>query len=248
LRFFSSRKANKAPGVSVPGAAPILRTDIHSHILPGIDDGAPDLADALAMLALLERLGYTRVITTPHVMADYYPNTPTVVRSSLDRLQEAADAAGLGLSLEAAAEYMLDDGFEQALEVGDMLCFGDRHLLFECPFSQPYPGMRELLFRLELNGYRPVMAHPERYPYWHRERQRLVELHESGVLFQVNILSFAGIYGPAQRRQAEWLASQGMVDLLGTDLHRPAYEAELSRTLAQPLLVDLASRVMNAGL
>ncbi|HRY98436.1 MAG TPA: hypothetical protein P5550_05190 [Bacteroidales bacterium] len=222
----------------------LLGTDLHSHVLPGIDDGARSTADSLAMLSLLASLGYERVITTPHVMEGAYPNSPETISEARQSLEELPP----GLQLFAAGEYMLDEGLMRILEAGDILTLGGRHVLVECPFQQPWPGYREMIFEMQLREYVPVLAHPERYPYWMADPRGLFSLLDAGVLFQVNLMSLGGRYGPEVRRQAESLLQRGMVSYLGSDLHTVASAPDLIRGLASAAVTVHAPRMANRHL
>lgn len=229
-------------------AASVLLTDLHSHILPGIDDGARSLEDSLAMLRLLGNLGYRKVIATPHVMTGVYPNTIHTIRKAEARLRSSDGFDALDVSLQVAAEYMLDEGFAGLLASGELLAFGEAWVLVECSFLQPWPGYRELLFELQLQGYTPVLAHPERYPYWQADSRELDALSDAGVLFQVNLMSLAGRYGSRVRRHSERLLKEGRVSFLGSDLHTVSTAADLIRGLESVSVRTYAAAMLNAKL
>ncbi|MBE0641537.1 MAG: hypothetical protein IH599_05835 [Bacteroidales bacterium] len=236
------------PNDRLASAAGVLVTDLHSHVLPGIDDGARYPEDSLAMLSLLRDLGYKKVITTPHVMTGAYPNTISAIQEAEARLRAEEGFASLGIELQVAAEYMLDEGFGGILAGGDILSFGDRFVLMECSFQQPWPGYRELVFELQLQEFTPVLAHPERYLYWQADPRELLALSDAGVLFQVNLMSLAGRYGPGVRRHAERMLKEGRVSFLGSDLHTVNTAAYLKQGLATPSASAFAPYMLNAGL
>lgn len=243
--FFRNKAANLNNAKS---AAQKLGTDIHSHILPGIDDGAKDSAESFAMLQLMQDLGYQRVITTPHISSDYYPNTRAGIQEVAHTLQEELSQSSLTISLQVAAEYMLDDGFADVYKRGPLLSFGKSYVLVEFPFHQAYPGMKEYLFQLQLDEYQPVLAHPERYHYWIENPKELMELHDAGLIFQVNLMSLTGLYGKPVKRQAENLLKAGMVQLFGSDLHKSASLPDLQAALGSRLVSDYAGSMLNARL
>lgn len=198
-----------------------LETDFHSHLIPGIDDGSKTVADSIAMIKGLSDLGYKRIITTPHVIGDYYPNTPEIIRAGLKKVKKGLKSAGIDIPIEAAAEYFLDDYFEKLLESNsELLSFGNKYILVEfSTFSAPHNG-RDLIFQLKTRGYQPILAHPERYLYFLDQFDQFEKLRTAGCLFQTNLLSLAGHYGDGQKKLGIKLLKSGMVDFLATDLHR----------------------------
>lgn len=230
---FFQRLFGRAEAGAVPGLDALI-TDMHSHVIPGIDDGAGTMEDSLAMLRAFEHLGYRKVITTPHIMTDGFPNTPEQILGGLERVREAAKAANIQLKLEAAAEYYLDETFLPRIEQG-LLTFGGykRYVLFETSYMSKPLSLNEAIFQMNAHKYTPVMAHPERYQYfWEGDAVGAVEaLKERGVKMQVNITSFAGRYSKKAATIARDLARAGLIDFLGTDMHR----ARQGETVAQAL-------------
>ncbi|MFM2136365.1 MAG: hypothetical protein RL021_1765 [Bacteroidota bacterium] len=194
--------------------------DIHSHLIPGIDDGVSNIEESLAMLRGLKELGYRKIITTPHIMSDYYRNTPEIILSGLEKVRAAAAHDGLGLEIHAAAEYYLDEQFVEMVNRKErLLTLGGNHLLFEISYINPPDNLHHLCFELNVQGYMPVLAHPERYPYWYGKEEVYTKLKDQGVLFQLNTNSLVGYYGPAARACAEHLIDRGMIDFIGSDMH-----------------------------
>ncbi len=175
--------------------APQLKIDLHSHLIPGIDDGSQSMEESLNLLKGMEKLGYEKVITTPHIMADSYKNTPDIINRGLLMLRMEAKKANISLSIEAAAEYYLDDGFIQLLQKGNMLTISkDEYLLFETSYMAKPINLEEMIFDIGAAGYVPLLAHPERYRYIKEPEKEYGRLKELGVLFQVNLNSFSGHY------------------------------------------------------
>ena len=139
-----------------------LGTDLHVHVLPGIDDGSPDLETSLQLLHTMKELGYHRLIATPHIYQEFYPNTSAVILEKLDLVQQSAIREGIEIELLAAAEYFLDEYFEQRLLDDDLLSLPGGYVLVEMSFFAPYPSLRQILFDLQLKGFKPILAHPER--------------------------------------------------------------------------------------
>ncbi|MFN3587879.1 MAG: tyrosine-protein phosphatase [Spirosomataceae bacterium] len=210
--FFSS---------SVPTSFPEhLQTDMHAHFLPGIDDGAPDMETALRLIRGLYSLGYSRLVATPHVMAGYYPNTAVSILSAFNQTQAAVQQAGIPISLYVGAEYFIDDSFLALIEQEELLCFGTKRcVLVEMSFVAPAPQWEEAIFALVTKGYQPILAHPERYTYWHRHPKAFQRFIERGAWLQVNISSLLGHYGKPIQQVAKTLWKEGHVSLLGTDIH-----------------------------
>lgn len=214
-----------------PDALMELGTDMHSHVLPGLDDGAENLEQSLELLRELRALGYRKLIMTPHIMGDFYKNTPEGIRTALSALQQAANTAGLeDMTLECAAEYYLDEWFGPRLERGDeMLTFGGdkRYLLVETSYINEPLNLAETIFQLQSRNYQPVLAHPERYTYFYGRFDDLVKVRETGAMLQVNLNSLAGYYSAGAKRVAEKLVDAGLVDMVGTDAHHLKHTATL---------------------
>lgn len=227
-----------------------LVTDVHSHLIPGIDDGAKSLDDSIQLILGLQKMGYKRLITTPHIMHDHYRNNSQIIKSGLIRLKEALSLHKIDIQVEAAAEYYLDDHFENLIEKGDILCFGKKMVLFELSFFEEPKLLDKVVFDLQLNGYKPVLAHPERYSYWHKSIDKLEELHEKGVLLQVNLGSLSGNYGPDVTKVAAHLAHKKMISLLGSDTHHMMHIEMFSRLYTNPLIAKILreNSLLNATL
>lgn len=213
------------------GTYDFLGTDLHSHLLPGIDDGAQDMEQSLSLIQTLLGMGFRKLITTPHVMSDLYPNTPAIIRERLSAVRKAAKEKGIGVELDAAAEYLMDEGFEQLLEEGELLTLPGKRVLVEMSFIAAPPKLDEYLFRLQTKGYRPLLAHPERYLFFRENFGRYKELRDRGCGFQLNLLSLTGYYGKPVRENAVALLKAGLVDFLGTDLHHERHAARLRGAL-----------------
>ena len=223
----------------------VLAADMHSHLLPGLDDGAETLEHSLDLLRALRDLGYRKLVMTPHIMGDFYKNTPEGIRAALKLLREAAAAAGLhDVALECAAEYYLDEFLGRKLADGtEMLTFGGdkRYLLFETSYMNEPLNLFEIIFEMKAQGYQPVLAHPERYTYLYGRFAEIEKMRRDyGVLLQVNLNSLAGYYSPAAKKVAEQLIDGALVDFVGTDTHHLRHTDTLAkRTLVQPYMEKL---------
>jgi protein-tyrosine phosphatase len=197
-----------------------LVSDMHSHLIPGIDDGAPDQETSLELIGGLMELGYKKLITTPHVNADVFRNTSGIIGDGQTAILHALQQKRMSVEFRAAAEYLMDDQFAKTLsESGSFLTLKDNLVLVELSFVVPALNLKDMLFQMQLNGYQPVLAHPERYLYFAGNKGWYDQLRDSGCNFQLNLLSFAGHYGREARDLALYLAKKGYVEYLGTDLH-----------------------------
>lgn len=227
-----------------------LQTDMHSHLIPGIDDGSPDMETSMALLLAFQELGYQKVITTPHILSGLYDNTTENIKTGLKALRTSARDRGLSIRIEAAAEYLVDPYFETLLQADDLLSFGGscRYVLIEMSFAAPSPQLDQVIFTLQTMGYQPILAHPERYNYWHHSPSLFSHLKELGCFFQVNILSLCGYYGPLAKKVALHLIKSGWVEFLGTDLHHDRHLALLKKYAFDSDLTQLIKKypVRNA--
>ena len=197
-----------------------LQVDIHSHLIPAIDDGIQSVDEGLEILREMEKLGYKKVITTPHTMEGSYDNTPEIIYGGLEKMKEAVKQAGIGITMEAATEYYLDETFMARLENEEpLMTFGDNYVLMETGFINEPPILKEVTFLLNIKGYKPVYAHPERYPYLAENSALLEEMIDRDIVFQINLVSLAGAYGRPVQKFAERLVDMGVVKMVGTDCH-----------------------------
>lgn len=220
-----------------PASLSILGVDMHSHILPGLDDGSDSLERSLELVQAMKDLGYRKLIMTPHIMSDFYKNTPDGIRERLHLLQDAVKEAGIDMELDCAAEYYLDEGLLDKLDNDEpLLTFGDNYLLFETSFLNEPLNLRDAIFKMRSKGYKPVLAHPERYTYFYGKFDALVDLWNQGVLFQPNLNSLSGYYSAGAKHVAEKLIDNGMVDFLGSDVHGLKHLESLNRVLTSKYL------------
>lgn len=206
-----------------------FKTDIHCHIVPGIDDGSSCVKKSVDLVRRMERWGLKRIIATPHVTEDSFENTPEIIRGAFCELKNGLEEAGIGVDIGYSAEYRIDDFFMRQIDGGQVIPFPNKYLLVENSFVQEPWNLDQILFQLKIKGFRPILAHPERYIYYYGKKGRYEELHSTGTLFQINLLSLSGFYGKDQRKMAEFLIERGLVDLVGTDLHRFAHADSIER-------------------
>ncbi len=227
-----------------------LQTDMHSHIIPGIDDGAQNIEQSITLLKKLIDLGYTKIITTPHIMADYYRNTPDIILAGLDTVRKELHRLNIDIKIEAAAEYYLDETFEAKLDTGNILTFGDKYILFELSFVNPPSNLEYIIKKMNDKGYKPILAHPERYPYFKHGLDDYFRIKEYGCYFQINTISFTGYYDKASQRIANELLNSSMIDFLGSDMHHTKHAAALKNALSNKNVVELLNdgSLMNDGI
>ncbi|MBK5269705.1 MAG: histidinol phosphatase [Bacteroidia bacterium] len=197
-----------------------LKTDIHSHLIPGIDDGSPDIETSLELIRGMMDLGYTKLVTTPHVMWDMYKNERADVLEKLELLRSALKEAGLDIEINTAAEYFLDDHVADLIKKNEpLLTISGNMVLVEFSMAQPSMNLKDILFDLQMHGYQPVLAHPERYIYMEHSINFYEELKDIGCFFQLNLLSLGGYYGKSVHGLAQYLIKKEYYDLVGSDLH-----------------------------
>jgi len=213
FKLFSRKKSDKP-------LFDVLRTDMHSHVLPGIDDGAQDVTMSLELIRGMKELGYSKLIATPHILWEMYPNTRDGILDVLDEMRDAIKEQQIEIELHAAAEYFLDDHVTGLLKKREpLLTFGDNYVLTEFSMASPPIDVKEILFEMRMQDYQPIIAHPERYVYLEQDKEFYDELKDAGYLFQLNLMSLTGVYGKSVQRLANYLAEKEYYDLAGTDLH-----------------------------
>ncbi|TAE28708.1 MAG: histidinol-phosphatase [Cytophagales bacterium] len=228
--------------------ARVWPVDLHNHLVPGVDDGVKTLEQAMECLRQYATWGIRRVISTPHISEDYHPNTHTQLLKAAEAVQQAIIDEGLPLTFTVAAEYLLDDHFIKLLRANELLSFGaNRYVLIETGWAAPPYQLEENLFTMQSKGYVPVLAHPERYRYYHDDIDKLLALQDKGCLFQMNLLSLTEYYGQTVQQMAQRLLKEKSIHFIGSDIHRSSDLKHLpdafasnwyTQLLAQPLKMD----------
>lgn len=197
-----------------------IGVDIHSHLLPGIDDGSPDAKTSLGYIRALKELGFDKLICTPHIFKEIYPNNEGSITDALTSLKQELQRNSIDIEISAAAEYMLNTDFDDLLKSNEkMMLLPGQHILVEMSYISETPNIEQHIFDLNIKGYKPILAHPERYVFYHKNFAQYRRLKDMGALLQVNILSFTGYYGKEIKAIAEKLLKDNLIDLIGTDLH-----------------------------
>lgn len=218
-----------------------LGTDMHSHLLPGIDDGAKTTNDSLSYIRSLQELGFRKFVTTPHIMSDLYPNSHDTIQAAFKEVKQANQ----GVPLQAAAEYFLDESFDLLLDQEQpLLCIYDKTVLVEFSFVTTPLNFKDRIFNLQMSGYQPLLAHPERYLYFGNNKAVYDELKSAGCQFACNLLSFTGYYGKGPAELANYLLKKDLIDYLGTDLHHERHIEALQKAHE---LMPVISRLADAG-
>lgn len=222
--------------------AEILHTDMHSHILPGIDDGAKDVETSIALIKGLQSLGYKRFVATPHIISDLHPNTKETIDAAFTQLRQALLADQLEVEIDYAAEYMMDEMFEGLMEKGPLLKLADDYVLVETMFMAEPPNLSTVLFDMQTAGYKPVVAHPERYHFVFNKPAKAERMKDRGALLQINALSLTGYYGKHEKHTAIQLLEAGLVDFIGTDIHHERHLKVLTNFVIDRKVADLLEK------
>ncbi len=202
-------------------------TDFHNHLLPGIDDGASSVEDSLQMLNKFKEFGVKNFVATPHVMGDYYPNTPESINTALKELRAKLPS---DISINAAAEYMMDQHLLKIIEDRKLLPVTENYLLVEMSYFQQPINLTEILFKLQTKAYKPILAHPERYGFYHSKGlKQYKDLKSRGCRFQLNMLSISGHYGTGMQKTALQLLENGYIDFISSDAHRLNHLEKLAK-------------------
>lgn len=227
-----------------------LHTDIHSHLLPDLDDGVKSIEESGALIQQFIDLGYRKLITTPHIMSDFYRNEPNQIQEKLNSVNKYLKDNQVDITLESAAEYYLDEMLISKVHNAEsLLTFGSKYLLFETNFlTEPFQ-LNEFIFSAITQGYRPVLAHPERYQYLVNDFKKVEDLRNRGVLFQINIPSIVGVYSKPIQKLAVQLIDKGWVEFLGSDCHNQMQmeflkEATKDKNLKKAMELPLLNRLL----
>ncbi len=222
----------------------LLSTDMHSHLLPDIDDGSPTIEMSLELIRGMIALGYKKLITTPHIMWDMYKNKREAILQKLEELRMAVKAGGLTIEIHAAAEYFLDDYVAGLVKNNEpLLTISGNMVLVEFSMAHASMSLKDILFEMQMQGYQPVIAHPERYIYLEYSKDFYEELKDIGCLFQLNILSLSNYYGKSSQELAQYLIKKEYYDLVGTDLHHTRHLEALNN----PILAAPLKRLIDSG-
>lgn len=221
-------------------------TDVHCHIVPGVDDGSPDPTVSAELIERMKSWGIRTIIATPHVTQDTFENTPETLDPAFDKLCDEIRRRDIEISISMSAEYRIDDFFRHQLEAGNVTTMPNNLILVENSYLQEPWNLDQFLYDLKLKGLRPILAHPERYLYYGRTNPgRYEQIHRSGTFLQINLLSLAGYYGKEEKKTAERLIEEELVDFVGTDLHHHRHADKIEEYLHSKAFRKIAPALAN---
>lgn len=219
--------------------------DMHSHLLPGIDDGAKTFEDTLRLTRSMMDFGVASFITTPHIIQHVWDNTHEQININKATTAAALEQQAIIVPFRAAAEYLMDDQFVRLFESGDLLTLKDNYVLVEMSYINAPIQLYSILFDLQVAGYIPVLAHPERYLFYHNNFGEFLKLKRAGCVFQLNLLSVVGYYGPGIAKIAEQLLQKEMYTYVGSDVHHDKHIAAFEQKVTIKDLVPLQEAIAN---
>jgi len=207
--------------------------DIHSHILPGIDDGAKNIQDSIKLIKKMKNLGFSKIIGTPHTYNGIYDNTNDTISKSY---QSLSNKLNINLNITYASEYMIDNSLIERVKKKTILTLKDNYVLVEMSYLAPPINLYEIIYEIKVNGYIPIMAHPERYLFIDSLKE-FFKLKKYGCLFQANLLSTTDFYGVNVRKNLDRLLKNGAIDFVGSDIHHTKHiEAFESKIKCEEIL------------
>ncbi|MDV7187779.1 CpsB/CapC family capsule biosynthesis tyrosine phosphatase [Lutibacter sp. TH_r2] len=220
-------------------------TEIHCHILPGIDDGAKNIEESIALLKRMKGYGIQKFICTPHSMEGVWENSTEIIQKQLNLLNSELKNHNLeDVNIQAAAEYMMDHRFEELLETEKLLTLKGHKILVEMSYFNPPVNLYELLFNIQVKGYQPVLAHPERYKFLHGNYKEYQKLKDAGCLFQLNLLSLTDHYGKSVQKTTLKLLNDKLYDFVGSDVHNQ-YHLDKLETIKSSKIVKLVTPLLE---
>lgn len=237
--FFSNKQKASTDSLKCIGI------DMHNHLLPGIDDGSPDVDTSLRLMQGMMDVGYDCFYCTPHVLGEVHPNTPATIGLAFQKLQEAVVEKGYQVSMGYSAEYMTDYEVENIINSGNLVTLPGRHVLIEMSYAVESPNIKDVIFLLQTKGYSPILAHPERYPYYFSRFNAYESFLDAGADLQINILSLSGYYGNDTKKIAEKLLDADFITWVGTDLHHDRHLAALKQLASSPKIVSKLEKIKN---
>jgi protein-tyrosine phosphatase len=229
--FFKKKESKMTPDFNYAS----IMVDMHSHVLPGIDDGAQNVGESIFLIKKMMDVGIKKIIATPHIMVDFYRNTPEIINAALETLKVELKKENIEIEIEAAAEHYFDETFEKRVDEKRLMTMGDNYALFEYSFVSPPPNAFQVIQKMiEWGEYKPVLAHPERYSYMTVEE--IANLRAWGCNMQLNTISLTGYYGKEVKKKAEAMVDNDIVDFISSDMHHPRHAAAFRDALNFPHL------------
>jgi tyrosine-protein phosphatase YwqE len=241
-KLFGFRKEKKIPEDAVPTLEKnwsFLGVDMHSHLIPGIDDGAQTVEDSIVLIERLQSMGFKSLVTTPHIKSDHFPNTAAIIQQGLKNLRQELAERNINVPVRAAAEYYIDDHFLDLLERRELMPVTGNEVLVEVSFLVEPIKFHDILFRMQMADYRPILAHPERYSFYHNKTDAYRELKNRGCLLQLNTIALTGYYGKPVKQAAERNLKEGLYSYCGSDMHHFKHADVLHNMLGSSILAEL---------
>lgn len=224
---------------------PADSVDIHSHVLPGIDDGAKSIEDTRLLLTHLKDIGFSKCIATPHTLPEVWENSAEGITSKFKETKVDLATDLSPMLAHAASEYMINDAFLERLHSEPLLTLKDNYLLIEMSYLNPPLALKEILFEIKSKGYQPLLAHPERYLFYHNQVKNYEVLKELDVQFQLNLLSTVGYYGSSVSKIANYLLQHNFIDFVGTDVHHLRHIKAFDATICIAAKNQLSAAIEN---
>lgn len=237
--FFSKKKA------FLKDLIPDNFVDIHSHLIPGIDDGSKTIEDSINLINELEKIGFKEFITTPHVLPFVWNNTKSIIQEGEVKVNDTFKSLNKHVHLKAAAEYMLDSSLLENIKNEKLLTLKDNYLLIEMSYLNPPIQLMEYIYSIQVEGYTPILAHPERYLFYHQNFENYLTLKNSGCLFQLNLLSTVGYYGNHVAVICDKLLKKGLIDFVGSDVHHQKHVDAFSGKVIIKEMAPLKEAIQN---
>ncbi|CDS93541.1 protein tyrosine phosphatase [Sphingobacterium faecium] len=233
MTFFSNlfKREKKSTSVRSIIQLEFLEVDMHNHLLPGIDDGSTSVQQSLGFIKELNSLGFKKFICTPHIMDGVHPNTKFSITQSHQALLEGLRKAGSNIEIFPAAEHMIDDGLHTLIQNNDLCLMPGGYVLIEMSYLSESKALFQTILNINKLGYKPILAHPERYNYYHTNFDIYKQIKDAGCLLQLNLLSLSRYYGVDVKAIAMTLVKSGMYDFVGTDLHHEKHLQSLKNVV-----------------
>ena len=239
MRFFNKNKP------FLRDIIPSGYVDIHSHLLPKIDDGSKSINETIALITELKEFGFDQFITTPHVMHQVWENSKIIIEENHLKTSLELKSNAITNSFKVAAEYMLDDNFRKQFQTEKLLTLKNNYVLVEMSYLNPPLRLFDIIFDLQVAGYQPILAHPERYNFYHSSLEDYNKLKRAGCLFQLNLLSSVGYYGPNITKASDYLLKNNLIDFVGSDVHHDKHTSFFNKKIVLKNLDSLKEVIQN---
>lgn len=248
-KLFGSKKVSSDKVRSL-GKLAFLEVDMHNHLLPGIDDGSSSVEDSIELIKGLNGLGFQQYICTPHIMEDVHPNTKSSIQLAYNSLSSALSENSIKTKIYAAAEHMIDNGIAPLIAKDNLCVMPGGYVLIEMSYLSESNSLFQTILDIQNLGYKPILAHPERYNYYHYNFDMYKKVKDAGCLLQLNLLSISRYYGTEVKVAALTMLKSGMYDFVGTDLHHQKHLAALQDVVAKYPIRELLStcNILNPNL